>query len=350
MRYTCKIRQHTPMLQFQAEQENAFLRASDLKARIDKVLENTVTNNVKKIKYRLQVENVEVDLFHEDDTSAIDSLYFARTVGDKKTSQLVMAKDKIFEIQVHTFDPDFNEETFEKALRTCLLMNNFGTRASKGFGSFSLEGDSQQIVEQVLREQLPTQISLFRIDLEETDLPKLFSEIDSKYKLIHKVVCKNKMQYPCKLKEMIRRESKNIIKKLIKQMFFGQAMYDKFKVDNNTEGIAFDCTEDGQQKSNKGKKSHVDRIPSPIIFKPMDFDNRYKIYLYLNPAIVNDCFLKVIGHWELGDKGSSDDQLVQGVDFNKDDLNWLFNSIISEVNEKNASEFAEIVVVKEGKS
>lgn len=174
-----KLKQHTPVIHFQHDQEGATLRASEVKPKLDKFIIKTefgddfekckqyligYSPDSKKIKllkekfdkgyraldYKIRIEAKNVLVW---DARNIP-LYF----GNMPSKDDVNYKDKLL-----TFSPDsspvtmtffsFKEDLIkliDDQIALFFMLHNFGTRQSKGFGSFCREGYDSK-AEQILK-------------------------------------------------------------------------------------------------------------------------------------------------------------------------------------------------------
>jgi hypothetical protein len=130
-----ELKQHSPIIHFQYDQNNATLRATDLKPRLDELLDN----KGHKKRYKLRIIN-EGD--HVKKTRP-HSMYF----GKLKKSNAMLFFDNV-KLQVNTFFNKTLAMEIEQALPICFAYNNFGARKSKGFGSFFVKNTS---IEQIYK-------------------------------------------------------------------------------------------------------------------------------------------------------------------------------------------------------
>lgn len=126
-----KLKQHTPLLHFQASQAGATLRASEVKPRLDAFLREQGLP-VPKYKMHMVAEgkrDVRPTSESRDDGRYrnIAPMFF----GDGK--QMVQSPDVIMRLTV--LEGAFNCEQ----LVSFFAQNNFGTRQTKGYGSFTIE-------------------------------------------------------------------------------------------------------------------------------------------------------------------------------------------------------------------
>ncbi len=175
-----KLKQHTPLLHFQHDQEGATLRATEMKPKLDELIGRKKGKTAVKryaadpedeakgaLDYKLRISAekneeyivgssipraVREDLERARQKYLSDAPYFADNplIKEGKWSEArraVMYKN----IRLEVFS--FHEELVEwvrEALPRVLAYENFGTRQSKGFGSFSLEGATREDFETML--------------------------------------------------------------------------------------------------------------------------------------------------------------------------------------------------------
>lgn len=161
---TFELQQHTPIIHFQYDQDGATLRATEVKAKLDRYIwkkewndqvdkgidflvgrGSADTEGLKKkfkeeryraldYKIQLKTQNVEVTEIHGN-----IPLYFgnmSREDDQKKEKHKVKARDKITG-EILCLDTTL-KTIVQKHLAAFFNAHNFGTRQSKGFGSFEL--------------------------------------------------------------------------------------------------------------------------------------------------------------------------------------------------------------------
>ncbi len=192
-----KLKQHTPLIHFNADEAGASLRLTELKPKLDKLLveklggrEAVFRNHLFKIKsydaskekqgYREKLDislmyNVRFETTPEKEVSQISNKYpnfFANMGGvkEKKFSKLKSATNLIFK-SIHPELIGLIEENIDSFLDK----TNFGTRQSKGFGSFSRKTTST----------LPFYFEIDLADYESFNIDKLvFQHIELFYKTL----------------------------------------------------------------------------------------------------------------------------------------------------------------------
>jgi hypothetical protein len=149
-RRTYKLKQHTPLIHFQSDQPGATLRATELKPKLDRFL----IEQFKKegIEYRdLLIKNQEGALDYRvtlsPDMSSSTSIETTDHKGKKRNHPLFFGnmgdgKEKRFKKHEQTFEMTFFSykpaliSAIDAAIEAFFANENFGTRQSKGFGSF----------------------------------------------------------------------------------------------------------------------------------------------------------------------------------------------------------------------
>jgi len=149
------LRQHTPMIHFQHDQPGATLRATELKPKLDRfMLQEIYKNDFDSYKKYLIGYNKEkkkrdfdkkfaldykINIFSKLSSKKIPSkyLYFANnSIKDKsKQRKMLEFKGNTIKIVIRSFHTELLRD-IEKHLPLFFLTHNFGTRQSKGYGSF----------------------------------------------------------------------------------------------------------------------------------------------------------------------------------------------------------------------
>ncbi len=189
---TFKLIQHTPLIHFQHNQKGATLRATEMKPKLDRFIIETIKEIPRDwfvgkgdhpaLDYKLNIETAGVKRSyiinnHLSDTDKKNiqknkaiplapSPYFADAEHIKNGNLHKVRKGIIgiiydekrkecdYEISIYFFS--FNPEilkVIDSHFRIFLFLNNFGTRQSKGFGSFSLKDTSRREYEDLLKKE-----------------------------------------------------------------------------------------------------------------------------------------------------------------------------------------------------
>ncbi|WP_418640439.1 hypothetical protein [Sulfurimonas sp. ST-27] len=133
------LKQHTPIIHFQSEQNGATLRATELKPKFDRFLLENVKglpyikniNGHKSLDYKV---NIEPNLASSKKIEK-GSLFFGN-IGDGKEKEY-KEYTKPFKIVFLSFLPEILD-AIDNNFEAFLANTNFGTRQSKGYGSFYL--------------------------------------------------------------------------------------------------------------------------------------------------------------------------------------------------------------------
>ncbi len=145
------LKQHTPIIHFQATQSGATLRATELKPKLDRFLKEFVFRGEIPIKYKINKEkdalNYKVMIKAQDSkihTIKKDELFFGNMKPKGVSNQEWDSRKKFFlmsnKVEVEFFS--FNKpllKIIERYFSLFLGSTNFGARQSKGYGSFYLD-------------------------------------------------------------------------------------------------------------------------------------------------------------------------------------------------------------------
>lgn len=205
-----KLKQHTPLIHFQHDQEGATLRASEVKPKLDKyIIKHAFHDNFNECKqylvgYNPKTPDAQMNKF-ESGYRALNykmSIYTPsvenRNIGEKEKIPMyfgnmsnenkkgISYSTEIFDLVFFTAHQDLLDK-IEENYHTFFLLNNFGSRQSKGYGSFlPLDSSVTDIIKSNSyfyfnyrpREKLPISSSKSK------DFSFLFQQIDLFYKTI----------------------------------------------------------------------------------------------------------------------------------------------------------------------
>lgn len=159
---TFKLKQHTPLIHFQHDQYGATLRASELKPKLDRFLHHKLQESEKAYKhlligkgdviafdYKVRIMVREAPNIFDIEEQYTDKqgrkktrqfpAFFANMGGDTTKKKFSFCENSTAEFF------SFNKEMLiiiEENIAEFFATTNFGTRQSKGFGSFYLEPSS----------------------------------------------------------------------------------------------------------------------------------------------------------------------------------------------------------------
>lgn len=350
MELEVKLKQHTPIIHFQWDQEGASLRASEFKPKLDKYLKEQNIPELKELfgakgnlPYKLIISPIgeknnisEIEEIRKDKHGNIipDSMgrpkkypfptYFGN-IGDAKEKRFVFynhIKLKFISFNLQVI------EVIKKYLPEFLFVTNFGTRQSKGFGSFYIDSTDSlyKKPESIMKDQKNFAVYYFTISTLGSDLHEkyknLFYSIDLFYRTLRSGINikdrnDNTIFYFKSLMFLYAKE-KNWTwdKKAIKEKFVPNELSDQQKKYPNSDILA----NYGQQylvrdllglaplqnyMSYKLKEynyksfslkydesNEIQRFMSPILFKPLLEDkDKFRVYIVLR-QVANEMFNK----------------------------------------------------------
>ncbi len=150
------LQAQTPMIHFQAAQPGACLRATEVKPKLDRFLHSRevipdawiLRRRRGSLNYQMRI----TALAQKDDIPHINACraYFAN-LGDSAPKDFVFRDCRL---EIVCFIPELLE-TIHKHIKDFFILHNFGTRQSKGFGSFLLEGTTEADISDTLRASCP---------------------------------------------------------------------------------------------------------------------------------------------------------------------------------------------------
>ncbi|MBU1994371.1 hypothetical protein KKC15_06645 [bacterium] len=292
------LKQHTPIIHFQSGQAGASLRATELKPKLDRFLLANVknlssrknANGDKSLDYKVQVIALSVVRVEIDSR---DALFFGnmkpKEMSEDEHERLkkYFIKNETIEIKFLSFIPEVLE-AIKKYFEAFIAQTNFGTRQSKGFGSFYLADKETKKSFPFNKDLIPYKVYSFNSNNWKTDIKLLYSFL------------RQGINYP-KGKDITRFYSKPAIftyamlnkitwdKKAIKQHFFlnglkkEQQKYDTISPVNyagenpylmrDLFGLSSDqqwgtyYADIKKEDMEKDVKKKMDRFKSPITFK-----------------------------------------------------------------------------------
>ena len=142
------LKQHTPIIHFQSDQSGATLRATEFKPKLDRFLLEHVedlpfrenANGHKSLEYKVKIvaspEISDIETVNPRNGKTIPNPLFFGNMGDGEKKRFSMAQS--INVEFFSFDPKILA-AIEDHFESFLAHTNFGTRQSKGFGSFYLK-------------------------------------------------------------------------------------------------------------------------------------------------------------------------------------------------------------------
>ena len=277
-----KLKQHTPIIHFQSDQSGATLRATELKPKLDRFLLENVegipfkenTNGSKSLDYKVKIE---ADLSHSKEIDARNPLFF----GNMGTGEAKKFKEhsKAFKIEFFSFSSAVLisiKDNFEAFLAN----TNFGTRQSKGFGGFYIEGKAfdKSLIEHKVYSFNSTQkdwqedIKFFYAFLRAGINTAKFRGIYAKAVIFSYAKSKNITWDKKAIKNFYLDNNQNIENEKL--------MRDLFGLSSSQSWMSYKATitkEDVEKK--------IDRFKSPITFKPIVEGKGMRIYFWADKSV-----------------------------------------------------------------
>lgn len=293
------LKQHTPIIHFQSEQTGATLRATELKPKFDrfikyklKYINKNLYDKYKHIiedeaifpqdkgsnSYKISIEHSSnnkietpkayVNTKKETDKTAYQSPYFA------DASKSIFTTGEI-KISIKSFNKELLE-LLDASKDYIFIYENFGTRQSKGFGSFLRSDISQNEIKSILQQY---DYPIFEL-ASYKDYKHAFMSIDTFYKKlkmgINKPYFKSLLfQYVCQTynygweKKFIKNKFPEVIHGEHKPLVCKEPDDQEFRYIRAVLGLAEhnEFRPTGGKKQVKIKNKTIERFQSPITFK-----------------------------------------------------------------------------------
>ncbi len=298
--------QHTPLLHFE-NLKNATIRLTELKSKLDKFLireckdkgiEIEQSNRRKFLRYKVFLEipdahNISIRKIEKKNKGY--PLYFGN-MGDDYDNNPRYQSNVNGKLKIRFF-------CFDKTILNCIKENfeaflantNFGTRQSKGYGSFYLYDKPFN----------PALIKkpVYKFSIEKTNWVDAFSDIELFYRFLRQginIPIKGKPLY-CKpaVFSYLKEKYSNLEweKRLIKQTCFSNQLKGQIKNHQNSDILQAGnktadirdifglSTEESWRSYNKAKikKSGIngiERFKSPLLIKPIKVDGKFDVYIF----------------------------------------------------------------------
>lgn len=335
------LKQHTPLIHFQHDQDGATLRATELRPKIDAwIIERTTGINPKKdgnaaleamlerhpewlvgggralhpaLDYKLHIR-AEMDKSYliasfipktareEFDALRVPYLTGVPYFADNepiKNKQLDRAKRGIMckniEIEVFCLDTELMS-AIEQALPYVFAYNNFGIRQSKGFGCFTLASQEVEDFEAILLEHEHYKNSLVYSFDKQVRLQQIFGKIDGEYKILKSGFARDRSQMMEYFEEKGIEWEKPLVKRELVQnkgvpkrtdysndekRQYVRALLgvaELYEFPHDREKIKIACADEDYEEGG----TLVERFRSPITFKVFDEN------IYMLPEEIHD--------------------------------------------------------------
>ena len=125
-RFEVRLKQHTPMVHFQHEQDGATLRATELKPKLDRYVRRHLNGNAdERLRYQVRIQPLGEPIVNNEKPHG---LYFGKVGRARQHDQVTLTVNTYFDAGLAA--------AVWQAIPECFALENFGTRQNKGFGSF----------------------------------------------------------------------------------------------------------------------------------------------------------------------------------------------------------------------
>ncbi len=323
-----KLRQHTHLIHFQGEQYFATLRASEVKPRLDKyIIDKEFHNDFDQCGhllvgfdpnrpndlrdrfnsgYRALNYKMKISAQDSEEPSEINNapMYFGN-MGEGNAKVFTMSETNILEIRI----PQQSLQLYDIILRhigTMFMHTNFGTRKTKGYGSFTvMSADDTPI--QTIRPKL-------YFESAESDFTNVFKEIEYIHKALRSGIndCfgRRQLYFKSLMFAYAKSKGRQWDKRSIKQQFLGPGQLGNH---GDSDIVSFssrpphydyrDClglsTDESWRYYNNMRiqksSDTVERFASPILFKPIKTNRGWRVYLVYNelPDAFKEATIKI---------------------------------------------------------
>ena len=324
------LKQHTPLIHFQHDQYGATLRASEFKPRFDKYLTQTIEcGNYDKWKKflvgsvdgayidetagtstqnNLDARNVKLmNKFEKEGFCALD--YKLKIVASGSTSQEMESLPMYFANQgnvEYKYDvysqkdiilefSSFHDELLgliEKHLNDFLARTNFGSRQTKGYGSFYRKGEEPEKAN-------------YHFIVKTSDPTILFKSISDFYAVIRSGL-NDGLYIKSALFKYLKEHNRQWDKRSIKGFFYQKSEIKAEQIDHPEADCSLEEVNPGSRIMYKEllglstselwlkkgatltrENKEIQRFKSPILFKPIHVEegekSYYKVFMYLTP-------------------------------------------------------------------
>jgi len=301
--------QHTPLLHFE-NLKNATIRPTELKSKLDKFLIRKCKDKDIKIEQSNKREFLRYKVSFEIPENA-----------NNNSSKTIEKKRRNYPLYFGNMGNDYDNNPryqsnvngklkvsffcFDKTILNCIDENfeaflantNFGTRQSKGYGSFYLDG----------KEFIPSLIKkpVYKFNIEETYWKEAFSYIELFYRFLRQGINIPKREKPfyCKpaVFSYLKKKYSNLEweKRFIKQTCFSDQVKEQIKNHQNSDILRSGnktadirdifglSTEENWRSYNKARikksgtnKNKIERFKSPLLIKPIKTKSGFDVYIF----------------------------------------------------------------------
>ncbi len=327
-----KLKQHTPIIHFQHNQEGATLRASEVKPKLDRFIIEKLTKKkgedafkaFKKntewknwlvgngehpaLDYKIKITPINIKILFlkaKDVRNGIENPLYFGNMGSDTPSKHYSQSDFII-LTISSFQESLINLLSEEMVCIFFFYNNFGTRQSKGFGSFYPIEINNKEIELKPKDFLGSNISY--LEIKSTQYDKIYYTIDYFWKWLKSGINYNRNPYKHSVLKLFIEKFRPYKweKKKIKEHFLGITPdTDKKYFIRAFLGLPDNFTYKWipEYKRMKGKvyspidltihvepkNDNIERNPSPFLFVPIkvcekDSKSSFtRIYILFNP-------------------------------------------------------------------
>lgn len=295
------LKQHTPMLHFQHDQHGATLRATEVKPKLDKFILIKLGNDYEKGKatakskgwligdgsnpaldYKMRITPVgskekDISLISENESSKPKSPFFGNLGDNTNLKDLINYPDGL-NLTIFTLNSEIQHFITKELICEYFAYTNFGTRQSKGFGSFYIDPEDNDYY-------LPITVFLGKSTILQSffnsNKNTLFSDIDLFYKSIRSGI------YPFKkgayvasaMNTYLFAKRKEWDKTTIRKVIDGAVGANGAMLYRDLLGLASLCNYGHNGGTISKEIPDVERFKSPIFIKPISTNNSYVVYI-----------------------------------------------------------------------
>lgn len=173
-----ELKQHTPIIHFQPEQEGATLRASELKPLMNQYLEEKYHN-----KYQMKLISKNKVRPKEPGKE----LLFFGNQGSEQNKWLKTLEGQKISLEINPYFDQTLKNKLHEILPIVLTLNNFGNRKNKGTGCYTAETQTRDQFEDILKEHVyqKTNHKVYYWDINEySAIGEVFESIKFFYSLL----------------------------------------------------------------------------------------------------------------------------------------------------------------------
>ena len=287
-KFEVTLKQHTPIIHFQSEQSGATLRATELKPKLDRFLLERVedipfkenANRHRSLDYKVKIEAKpemsNIETINPQNKKIIPNPLFFGNMGDGEKKRF--SKTSTINIEFFSFNSKVLE-AIKKNFEAFLANTNFGTRQSKGFGSFYLKKPfNKNLIEHKVYSFNSTQkewqedIKIFYAFLRAGINTANFGGIYAKAIIFSYAKSKNITWDKKAIKNFYLDNNKNIENQKL--------MRDLFGLSSTQSWMSYRAT-----VTKEHAQKEIDRFKSPITFKPILENGKMRIYFWADKSV-----------------------------------------------------------------